>query len=121
MESVRQIVVCADSLMCLAWSVPRRTVKCRNLSRLAPQEAAVHGVRINSVHPGLTDTGMKRRFRGGRAAATSSPETEDLDGGETNAMGVSIPLGRWADGLPSILAAEAGPSPHHCLLSPSRC
>ena len=63
------------------------------LTRLAAREAAAYGVRVNSVHPGMTDTGMNRRLEKGHAAASSK---NSPDAGTNNA-GMSIPLERWAD------------------------
>ncbi|MDR0483021.1 MAG: SDR family oxidoreductase [Cellulomonadaceae bacterium] len=58
------------------------------LTRLAANESAAHGVRVNSVHPSPVDTEMMRRIEEGAAPGAASAAKEGIAAG--------IPWGRYA-------------------------
>lgn len=68
------------------------------LTRMIAMESAPYRVRVNSVHPGVTDTQMMRRLEVGHGGQRGHGDAE----GTSNEAGISIPLGRW--GAPSDIA-----------------
>ena len=56
----------------------------RGMTKTAAQELGQHGIRVNSIHPGLIDTAMLQQVPG-------------IDSGGLDAFNRSIPLGRVAE------------------------
>lgn len=61
------------------------------MTRLTSREAAPHNVRVNSLHPGMTDTALLRS-----SEAMVTDEGGDVDA-TREAMAASIPLGRYGE------------------------
>ncbi|MGH2384690.1 MAG: SDR family NAD(P)-dependent oxidoreductase [Candidatus Limnocylindria bacterium] len=68
------------------------------LTRMIAMESAPYGVRVNSVHPGVTNTQMMRRLKVGHADQAGRADAA----GKNDQVGIPIPLGRW--GEPSDIA-----------------